>query len=59
MLVAIEELDQRALDVMIPLVPGFEREVFKAPLRFLLRHLSRDNSAESDVTEVPEASCCG
>ena len=44
-LVAIEEFDQRALDVVIPFVAGFEREVLKAALCFAFRHLSADNSA--------------
>ena len=38
-IVAIQEFDQCPLNVIIPLVPGFEREVFKAPFRFPLRHL--------------------
>jgi len=58
-LVAIEEFDERALDVIIPLVPGFEREGFKAPFRFPLRHLSGDHSAGTFEREVLRASHCG
>ena len=43
MLVAVEKFDQRPLDVMIPLVPRFEREVFKPSDRLLLRHLSNES----------------
>jgi hypothetical protein len=56
MFVAIEEFDQRALDVVIPLVPGFEREIFKAALGFPLRHLSADHSALAFECKVLKAS---
>jgi len=59
MFVAIEEFDQCALDVIIPLVPAFEREVFEAPFRFPLRHLSGDHSAGTFEREVPRAPHCG
>ncbi len=38
MLFPIEELEQRLFDVIIPLVPGFEREVFETSDCFPLRH---------------------
>src|ERR1700687_188394 len=38
MLLAIEKLEQRLLDVIISLVPGFEREVLKTFDCFPLRH---------------------
>ena len=38
MLLAIQELEQRLFDVIVPLVPGFEREVLKASDCFPLRH---------------------
>jgi len=53
--VAIQKFDQRALDVMIPLVPGFEREGFKAPLRFPLCHMRADNSVGAFEREVLRA----
>ena len=56
MFVAIEEFDQRAFDVVIPLVPGFECQVFKAALRFPLRHLSADHSARGFQSKVLKAS---
>jgi len=59
MLVAIQKFQQRPLDVMIPLVPGFEGEVLKASDRFSLRHLSGDHSAEKFECEVPNALFCG
>jgi hypothetical protein len=59
MLVAIQKFQQRPLDVMIPLVPRLEGEVLKAPLRFLLRHLSGDHSAENIESEVLSAPFCG
>ena len=59
MFVAIKKFDERALDVVVPLVPGFEREVFEAPLRFSLRHLSADHSARVFESEVLKAGFCG
>ena len=59
MFVAIEEFDQRPFDVVIPLVPGFEREVFKALFRFLFRHLSGDHSAWEFECEDLKARICG
>jgi hypothetical protein len=56
MFVPIQEFDQRPFDVVIPLVPGFEREVFKAALGFPLRHLSADHSARKFESKVLEAS---
>ena len=56
MFFALQEFDQRSLDVIIPLVPGFEREVFKPPLCFPLRHLSGDHSAGKFEREVLRAS---
>ena len=50
-LVAIQKFDQRSLDVIIPLVPRFEREVLKASDRFLFRHLRDDHSARSIESE--------
>jgi hypothetical protein len=58
-IVAIQEFDQRPLDVVIPLVPGFEREVFKAALGFPLRHLSADHSALTFECKVLKACFCG
>src|ERR1019366_10826427 len=52
MLVAIQKFDQRPLNVIIPLVPRFEREVLEAPDRFLLRHLSNDHRAGNIECEV-------
>jgi hypothetical protein len=40
-LVAIKELDQRAFDVIIPLVARFEGQIFEAPLRFPFRHFGQ------------------
>ena len=57
MFFALQEFDQRALDVVIPLVPGLEREVFEAPFCFSLRHLSGDHSVgtmEREVLGAPE-----
>ena len=59
MIVAIQEFDQRPLDVVIPLVPGFEREVFKAALGFPLRHLSADHSARTFECEDLKTRICG
>jgi hypothetical protein len=59
MLIAIQEFDQRSLDVVVPLVPRFEREVFKAQLGFLLRHLSGDHNAGTFECEVLKACFCG
>ena len=38
MLLAIQEFEQRLFDVIVPLVPGFEREVLETLDCFLLRH---------------------
>ena len=59
MFVAIEEFDECPLDVVIPLVPGFERKVFEPPFRFPLRHLPRDHSAGAFECEVLKACFCG
>jgi hypothetical protein len=59
MFVAIEEFDECPLDVVIPLVPGFERKVFEPPFRFPLRHLRADHSAGAFECEVLKASLCG
>ena len=42
-------------DVIIPLVPPFEREVFKAPDCFLLRHRSTDHRGRKIECEVLRA----
>jgi len=55
----LQKFDQRPFDVVIPLVPGFEREVFKAPFRFPFRHLSGDNSAATFEREVLKGSESG
>lgn len=59
MFFALEEFDERALDVVIPLVPGLEREGFKPSFRFSLRHLSGDHSAGAFECEVLKACFCG
>jgi hypothetical protein len=46
---------QRPLDLIIPLVPPFEREVFKAPDCFLLRHRSTDHRGRKIECEVLRA----
>ena len=58
-LVAIEKFQQRALDVVIPLVPRFQSEVLKPPHRFPLRHWSGDHSEETFEREVLNAPFCG
>jgi len=57
-LVAIQKFDQCSLDVMIPLVPRFEREVLEASDRFLLRHRSADHKAGKIECEGPSDSFC-
>ena len=52
MLFPIQKLEQRPLDVIIPLVPPFECEVFKAPDCFLLRHRSNDHRGRKIECEV-------
>ena len=55
---AIQKFCQRPLDVIIPLVPPFEREVFKAPDCFLLRHRSNDHRGRKIECEVHRAAFC-
>ena len=45
-LAAIQKFDQRFLDVIIPLVPRFEREVLEASNCFLLRHRRADHRSQ-------------
>src|ERR1700730_7232854 len=55
MLSAILKFDQRPLDVIIPLVPRFEREVLKASDCLLLRHRSNDHRGRKIECEVLRA----
>ena len=52
MLLAIQEFEQRFLDVIIPLVPGLEREFFKTSDRFFLCHRRCDRRIKRVGCEV-------
>ncbi len=57
-LLAIQEFEQRFLDVIIPLVPGFERKVLKTSDCFPLRHRRGDHRDKRAECEVLRAAFC-